>query len=66
MLCHIRNSNKHVYETVLKLVHWRKVMLGEFMLRTLVVSMTLCSKGQRVPLLNIFFFLNVKVLFKTT
>ena len=29
-------------------------MLGEFRLRTLVESTALCSKGQRVPLLNIF------------
>jgi hypothetical protein len=36
------------------LVHWRKVMLGEFGLRTLVASMALCCKGQRMPLLNIF------------
>jgi len=47
------------------LVHWREVILEEFMLRTLVLSMTLCSKGQSLPLLNIV-FLNVKVLFKTT
>lgn len=38
------------------LVHWRKVMLGEFRLRALVESMALCSKGQRVPFLKIFFW----------